>query len=432
MIGSMTAPGASPGTPATNPEAVPAPARGTASRPVRKRGTVARWIAASLLVVVATFTLIALNGTTPSAREPLHPESASPEGAKALVQVLTDHGVPVHLAQGREASLSLLSTAGESTLVMTAPTVQSDAAIANIKELVAAADHTVFLVADEMVLADFGLGEISSSTTEDLVSESGNTSCPKGRFAAVGEVWVQVFFTTEPGVQGCFTNTDGESALLVSPNSINSNSGATISMIDASEMFDNAHLAQDGNAALAFALLGDTDQVVWYQASPEDLAADRVGTLAALTPKWVTPVMILLLLTAIVAAVWRGRRFGPLVEEHLPVTVRASETMIGRARLAARNGDSTHAAHSLREGATRRLARTIGLPRTATPEQVARALPDEPTLMLLLTGPLPSTDAELVSFARTLGAILDRLNPLPSAPQTAPKPPISPEERSTQ
>lgn len=432
MIRSTTTPGASPSAPATHPESNPARARSTASRPVRKRGTAARWIIASVLGVVATLTLIVLNGTTPSAREPLHPESASPEGAKALVQVLTEHGVPVHLAQGREASLGQLGTVGESALVMTAPAVQSDAAIANIKELVAAADHTFFLVADEMMLADFGLGEISSSTEEDLVSESGNAACPKNRFAAVGDIRAQVFFTPEPGVQGCFTNTEGESALLVSPNALSSNPGATISMIDASEMFDNAHLAQDGNAALAFALLGDTDQVVWYLASPDDLAADRVGTLAALTPKWVTPVMLLFLLTAVVAAIWRGRRFGPLVEEHLPVTVRASETMIGRARLAARNGDAIHAAHALREGATRRLARTIGLARTATPEQVARALPDEPTLMPLLTGPLPSADAELVSFARELGAILDRLDSLPSAPQTAPKPPISSEERSTQ
>ncbi len=35
----------------------------------------------------------------------------------------------------------------------------------------------------------------------------------------------------------------------------------------------------------------------------------------------------------IAAAFWRGRRFGPLVVENLPVTVRASETMLGRARL---------------------------------------------------------------------------------------------------
>lgn len=405
---------------------------GTASLPPRRRGAVLRWIGASLIAVIAALTLVVLNGAAPNAREPLHPESASPEGAKALVQVLNEHGAPVSLAHGREASLEKLGTFDNSTLVMTAPAIPSDAFIESIKELVAAADRTVFLIADEKVLADFTLGEIAAFDADTLVSEAGNAACPESRFSAVGKIRAQVFFTPAPGAQGCFADGDGEAALLVSPNSLSATDGATISMIDASEIFDNAHLAQDGNAALAFALLGGADQVVWYVASPEDLAADRIGTLAALTPKWVTPVMLLLLLTAVVAALWRGRRFGPLVEEHLPVTVRASETMIGRARLAARGGESAHAALALREGATRRLARKIGLPRTATPEQVARALPDEPALMLLLAGAPPRTDAELVQFARELGAILDRRDPLPDTPQPEATPQIDSDERSTQ
>ena len=45
-----------------------------------------------------------------------------------------------------------------------------------------------------------------------------------------------------------------------------------------------------------------TDRVVWYQPSAADLEVDRAGTLAALTPTWVTPVMLLLVVTAIVAA----------------------------------------------------------------------------------------------------------------------------------
>ncbi len=38
-------------------------------------------------------------------------------------------------------------------------------------------------------------------------------------------------------------------------------------------------------------------------------------------------------MTALVAALWRGRRFGPLAVEPLPVVVRASEATRGRARL---------------------------------------------------------------------------------------------------
>lgn len=418
------------GTPNVLPaEAASARTQSTASSPIRRRGAVVRWLGASLLVVIAALTLIALNGTAPSAREPLHPESASPEGAKALVQVLGDHGVPVHLAQGREEGLRLLGALGSggdgsdgdsgggSTLVITAPAIPSDAAIANFRELVAAADQTVFLIADDKILADFKLGSVESVIADELVHEPGNSTCPANRFAGIGEIRAQVLFEPATGVQGCFDSSDGQSALLVAPSASSASSApgasdeATITMIDATELFDNAHLAENGNAALAFALLGNTEEVVWYLASPEDIAADRAGTLAALTPKWVTPVMLLLLITAVVAAIWRGRRFGPLVEERLPVTVRASETMFGRARLAAHNGHSAHAAEALREGATRRLARRLGMPTTSTPEQIARAVPSEPALMPLLVGPLPPTDAELVSFARALGAILDRIDP---------------------
>ena len=124
--------------------------------------------------------------------------------------------------------------------------------------------------------------------------------------------------------------------------------------------------------------------------------------------------------TAIVAAVWRGRRFGPLVEERLPVTVRASETMHGRARLTAQTGDSAHAAAALRDGAVRRLGKRLGLSQRATPAQIAYAIPHEPALSQLFTGPLPANDAELASFARALGAILDRVDPLPPSEPTTP------------
>ncbi len=439
-----------PGGPVTrNSETSSVHAQSTANRPVSRRGAVLRWIGASLLVIIAALTLMSLNGTAPSVREPLHPESASPEGAKALVQVLNDNGVPVHLAQGREEGLRLLgdlegsgsngssdnSSSGDSgrgsTLVMTAPAIPSDAAIESIRELVAAADQTVFLVADDKILADFKLGSIESFIADELVSEAGNATCPASRFAVVGEIRAQVLFAPASGVQGCFDGTNGDSALLVAPSASSApgaSDEATITMIDATELFDNAHLTENGNAALAFALLGNTKEVVWYLASPEDIAADRTGTLAALTPKWVTPVMLLLLITAVIAAVWRGRRFGPLVEEHLPVTVRASETMHGRARLAAHHGHSAHAAAALRAGAARRLARRLGMPSTSTPEQVARAIPGEPALMPLLTGPLPQTDAELVRFARALGAILDRIDPLIIATHTT----DATDERSTQ
>ncbi len=402
------------------PGAAQSAASGATPRGPRRRGSVLRWVGATTLLVGASLALIVLNGSAPGAREPLDPESASPEGAKALVQVLGDHGVPVEIAEGREAALRLLGADGESILVMTAPPIPSDAATEAMTELIREAQQTVFLTADEKVLQDFELGEAASFDADELVDEPGNATCPATPYSRVGEIRAQVLFEPGAGVHGCFRSEDGRAALIVAP----SRGGGGVSMLDATELFDNGHLTENGNAALAFAILGSADHVIWYVATPEDIASDRTGTLAALTPTWVTPAMLLLLLTAVVAAVWRGRRFGPLVEEHLPVTVRASETMLGRARLAARGGDAAHAAAALRAGAVRRLAHRVGLPGTASPEQITRALPDLPSLAPLLNGPLPESDAELMRFSRQLRAILDRVDPLPAARQPIATPPM--------
>ena len=73
-----------------------------------------------------------------------------------------------------------------------------------------------------------------------------------------------------------------------------------------------------------------------------------------------------------------------------------------------------------RDGAVRRLGRRLGLSQRATPAQIAYAMPHEPALTQLLNGPLPANDAELASFARALGAILDRVDPLPPSEPTTP------------
>ena len=70
----------------------------------------------------------------------------------------------------------------------------------------------------------------------------------------------------------------------------------------------------------------------------------------------------MLVLVALGAVFWRSRRVGPLVVENLPVVVRASETMEGRARLYERSNSRLHALDALRVGTVARLARTCGLP----------------------------------------------------------------------
>ena len=70
--------------------------------------------------------------------------------------------------------------------------------------------------------------------------------------------------------------------------------------------------------------------------------------LSDLLPPWVGIVVAQLVVAVLVAALWRGRRLGPVVAEPLPVAVRAAETTEGRARLYRRRRARGRAADHLR------------------------------------------------------------------------------------
>ena len=204
-------------------------------------------------------------------------------------------------------------------------------------------------------------------------------------------------------MQACFGDSEGAAVL------VDRRTSPQRTVVEGSRLFGNAYLAENGNAALGLALLGQTDRVVWYVPSfaDSDIEAEPVDTLGSLTPPWVTPTILLLIAVGVATAIWRGQRFGPLVAETLPVTVRASETMQGRARLTARAADSAHAAQALRDGTRRRLARRLGLAVHADADEVADAASDRlrvprGTLQALLAGPPPEDDAALIELARRL------------------------------
>jgi hypothetical protein len=151
---------------------------------------------------------------------------------------------------------------------------------------------------------------------------------------------------------------------------------------------------------------------VWYLPGPGDTDATAAPTIGELTPGWVSPVMVLLIAVVIAAGIWRGRRFGPLVVEQLPVHVPAGETSAGRARLYARSAARVHALDQLRIGAIGRIAVTLRLPRSTPVEQVADAAAratgrDAATVQRLLVDDLPSRDRELVDLAGELARLED-------------------------
>lgn len=358
------------------------------------RGVVAWSIIAALVLGVA-WVALQVAATAPNAYRALDPESPRDTGTLALAEILRDRGTEVDVVRSRVDAARLIDDG--TTLVMSNPYTLSDEGLA---ELTGPADRVVFLSVGASLLGSFDLGTYAPGTTPAVEAE-----CDIAEFSRVGTILPDQLFAPAPGVTACFpaSATSGAAVLVAERD------GTTVSAVDGSRLFTNAELDQRGNAALALALLGQTDHVVWYVPSlaDSDIEGDSPETLGGLTPDWVTPAILLLLLTGTAAALWRGRRFGPLVAETLPVTVRASETMLGRARLTARSGDAAHAAGAIRDGVRRRLARRLGLSDRSTPDEVSDAAADRlriprGSLQTLLDGPLPTDDAALVDLARRL------------------------------
>lgn len=365
----------------------------TTAEPTRRLRSIIGWVIVAALVVGVAWVGLQIAATAPSERRSLDPEGRGDAGALALAEILRDQGVEVDVYRSHVEARDALDES--TTLVMTNPYTLSDDGLA---ELMGPADRVVFLSVGAHLLDELDLGAYSSAPLAEV-----DAQCTAGEFAEVGTIEPDRLMTPHSGVEWCFGDEEGAAVL------IDDSDGRRTSIVDGSRLFSNAYLAENGNAALALALLGQTDRVVWYVPSlgDSDLEATSPDTLGTLTPPWVTPAIILLMLSGAAAALWRGRRFGPLVAETLPVTVRASETMHGRARLTAKAADAPHAALAIRDGAQRRLARRLGLTARATSDEVADAASDRlriprGTLQALLAGPLPTDDAALVELARRL------------------------------
>ncbi|WP_217184481.1 DUF4350 domain-containing protein [Streptomyces sp. AC495_CC817] len=377
----------------------PAPASASASTAVavprrRRLRALGGWAIVVAIVVVGVVVTLQLGAKMPAARGVLDPEGTGDSGAQALAELLRDQGVEVSVQRSRAEARAAVDES--TTLVMTNPYTLTDDGLA---ELIAPADRVVFLTTGTHLLSELGIGESGSGTSAPV-----DAGCDVPEFARVGTIRPDRSFVPAAGVTGCFG--DGESAAVL----VDDGDGIRRTVVEGDRLFSNAYLSENGNAALGLALLGQTERVVWYVPSYSDTDIEgsaEPDTLGSLTPGWVTPAILLLMIAGVAAALWRGRRFGPLVAENLPVTVRASETMHGRARLTAKASDAAHAAEALRDGARRRLAKRLGLAVNARADEIADAASDRlrvprGTLQPLLDGPLPQDEPGLVDLARRL------------------------------
>jgi hypothetical protein len=380
------------------------------AKPGRMR-RVSTWVTIGIaLLLIGGVGAVIAAGSQWADRDALDPESPGPNGTRALAQILAQNGVEVRVVRSHGDVTAALSR-GDATLVLPDTPALSDEGWSDITG--AAAD---------VVLIDPRTRTLRLAVPGASISATGapgtvDPGCELAEAVRSGPTSPSTLFEpatpSESGTAGVTTcYREGDSAGLL----VTDDGGRRTAVIDGTALFTNEHLAEDGNAALGVNLMGRHPLLVWYQPGPGDTDLPQTDpTLGELTPPWVSPVIVLLLVAGVAAGFWRGRRFGPLVAERLPVTVRASETTEGRARLYAQSRDALHAADQLRLGALDRLARTLGLGPAASAADIADAAAarggvDRGEARRILIDDIPATDADLVNLHQRLRQLEDVVN----------------------
>ena len=335
------------------------------------------------------------------------------QGGQALARVLAQHGVEVHAVESLTDARAAASSRAGTTVLLSDPNAILDAA--QLRSVLAVGAHVVVIdptFAQLQALAPaVQQGGAAASPTSTHAGCVVRAARDAGSLGAISRTFRLNGGDGQRAV-GCFRVRSGGAGSGSGTGSPayafaqTSTRGTTVSVVGKG-LFENQHIGTAGNAALAIGLLGAHRTLVWYLPSPADAVASGPPTLAEITPGWLTPSILLLIAVVIAAAVWRGRRFGPLVVEDLPVVVRAGETVQGRARLYRTARARVHAGDALRIGALRRIAALAGLPASAHVDQVVAAAaaltgrPAEAVQGILLTS-TPQTDADLRSLASDL------------------------------
>jgi hypothetical protein len=390
-------------TPGAPPAADPgntADLQSAAGLSARQRWRRHRVLVGVALAVVAGAVVVSLVNSTEHA-DTLDPRSYDSNGAHAIGALLAARGV--HVTTYTSTASAVSAAVAGSTLVVVDPERLSDA---DAGELAGTAADLLIVGADPLQLQQIGLpvapGEPGSSD---------KTVEPECRLAAAttaGSAYVGVqSYRSNNATAACYPVGDGSALLqLAGPR------GNVATLLADGTPLLNANLARAGDAALALGLLDAHPQVEWL-VPPIVVAGDTTAsqpTLVGLMPARLKWAALQLLVAVAVVAVWRGRRFGRLVPEALPVVVRQAETAIGRGRLYRRARARPHAAESLREATRARLRRRLGLPASvpvtalvaAVASRTGRAATD---VHDVLYGSIPSDDRGLVALAGELSRL---------------------------
>jgi uncharacterized protein DUF4350 len=361
-------------------------------------------LAVVLVVTVAAIGLVLARSGEQSGY--LDPGAPSDGGSLAVTQLLRHHGVTVRTVRTTDAAVR--ASDPESTLLVAVPDLLTRAQLARL----AATDASMVLVQPGQPALDALAPGVRAVGSGEVREHEPACDLPAAERAGPADTGGSLFTAGSAAgdaVTLCYPVGGSASLLQVS------RSGRLRTVLGSGELLTNDRLATAGNASLALSLLGRQSTVVWYLPDPADVAAGpQDDSLISLLPagwRWAAGQLFV---GVLLLAAWRARRLGPVVAEPLPVAVRASETVEGRARLYQRARAHKRAADELRAASLRAMAPIVGAGSSArtTPQHVVAAVAartgrPEAEVGSLLYGPPPVDDAALVRLADDLDT-LDR------------------------
>ncbi|MGV0624951.1 DUF4350 domain-containing protein [Mycolicibacter minnesotensis] len=333
---------------------------------------------------------------TPRPGGRMDPNSTGPDGTHALVALLSHRGVEVVVA-GTVDDVTREAGPGTLTLIAETSRIGDGEALDRLTEL----PGDLLLVAPGMTARNVLAPDIRSGPMKESVQQP---DCELRQAQQAGPAYLGTTstFVAAPGqsVDSCY------GGALVRYRE----GDRTITLVGSDSFMTNRDLARQGNAALAMNLAGSADRLIWFAPQRRLSEADSTATLFDLIPTNVRWLFWQLCVALTLAALWQGRRLGPLVAEPLPVVVRASETVEGLGRLYRSHRARDRAAAALRDATLRRLAPRLGLGPTPDPPELvstaARRINARPDwLWHLLFGPPPHSDDALVALSRALDDI---------------------------
>ncbi|WP_411112981.1 DUF4350 domain-containing protein [Streptomyces sp. 029-5] len=370
----------------------------------RSRGVVL----ALVLLLAAGITMAALSSGDQHGR--LDPRSADRFGSRAVAELLKDRGVSVEPVTTLDDATA--AAGPDTTLLVTNPDLLTEDQQRSLRTATASSGgRTVLLGAGPPSVGTLVPG-VRTNIPAPVSARAPRCSLPAADRAGTADIGGERYVTDTADVDACYMS-DGVPT-LVRIKDTGTEAGDTV-LLGSPDILYNDRLDQRGNASLALQLLGSRPHLVWYLPSLSDGSAAETGGdsdfLGLIPSGWLWGAFQLFL-AAVLAAVWRARRLGPLVAERLPVAIRASESTEGRARLYRKANARDHAAAALRSATRDRLTPLLAVPPADahSPDvlipAVSARLPDttlDPRTVLF--GPAPTDDAALVRLADQLDAL---------------------------